>query len=75
MQVLLKKIWKNDGGTENVEMSPSEYRKLACFMVKNKQTDMTLSADPELQEQNNRIEYNQLNSIPSSVLRNPVHFS
>jgi len=25
MQVLLKKIWKNDGGTENVEMSPSEY--------------------------------------------------
>ena len=25
--------------------------------------------------QNNRIEYNQLNSIPSSVLRNPVHFS
>jgi len=36
MQVLLKKIWKNDGSTENVEMSPSEYRKLACFMVKNK---------------------------------------
>ena len=25
--------------------------------------------------QNDRIEYNQLNSIQSSVLRKPVHFS
>jgi len=36
MQVLLKKIRKNDGGTENEDMSPSEYRKLVRFMVKNK---------------------------------------
>ena len=36
MQVLLKKIWKNDGGTENVDMPLSKYRKLVDFMVKNK---------------------------------------
>jgi len=35
MQVLLKKIRKNDGGTENGDMSPSKPRKLVCFMVEN----------------------------------------
>jgi hypothetical protein len=35
MQVLLKKIRKNDGGTENEDMPLSKYRKLVCFIVEN----------------------------------------